>query len=72
MQEKLSSKVKGRVWFYAGGKEGDEMIPNMQSIKKEFDKRSRARSMVALDMEAKHNEASWRKFFPEFYVWVMK
>ncbi len=64
------ANVDSKLFFYAGGKEGDTMIPDMFRIEKEIRKESRTPFKQVTDSEAKHNEAAWRKYFPDFYKWV--
>lgn len=64
-----AGKVRSKLFFYAGGKEGETMIPDMQRIEKEIKKISKSPIKEVIDMEAKHNEAVWRKYFPVFYEW---
>ena len=61
-----------RLFFYAGGKEGDSMIPDMKRIEKEIQTRSGSPIKEKIDPQAKHNEAAWRKYFPDFYEWVVE
>lgn len=63
-------KLKSKLFFYAGGKEGETMIPDMLRIEKEIRRESRTPLKQVIDKEAKHNEAAWRKYFPEFYKWI--
>jgi predicted alpha/beta superfamily hydrolase len=67
-----SKKINSRLFFYAGGKEGDSMIPDMKRIEKEIKKRSSSSVREKIDEDAKHNEAAWRKYFPDFYEWTIE
>jgi hypothetical protein len=60
-----------KLFFYAGGKESDTMIPNMQKIEADIKATSSSKIYEKTDAGAKHNEAAWRKYFPEFYIWIM-
>jgi len=66
-----SKKMNSRLFFYAGGKEGDAMVPDMIRIEKEIKKNSVSPTKEIIDPEAKHNEAAWRKWFPAFYEWTI-
>ena len=66
-----AGKVRSKLFFYAGGKEGDSMIPDMLRIEKEIKKLSKSPIKEVIDPEGKHNEAAWRKYFPVFYEWVV-
>lgn len=65
-----SSKMNSRLFFYAGGDENESMIPDMLRIEKEIKERSKSVIKSVVDEQAKHNEAAWRKHFPEFYTWL--
>ena len=64
-----AGNVRSKLFFYAGGKEGDSMIPDMMRIEKEIKKVSKSPIKEVIDMDAKHNEAAWRKYFPVYYKW---
>ena len=57
---KDAKKINSRLFFYAGGKEGDSMIPDMKRIEKEIKERSASPEEERIDPDAKHNEAAWR------------
>jgi predicted alpha/beta superfamily hydrolase len=63
--------LHSRLFFYAGGKEGDSMIPDMKRIEKEIKAISSSPVEEIIDDDAKHNEIAWRKHFPEFYNWTI-
>lgn len=63
--------MNSRLFFYAGGKEGDSMIPDMKRIEKEIKVSSASPVKEIIDTGAKHNEAAWRKYFPRFYEWTV-
>jgi len=67
-----AKKVNTRLFFYAGGKEGDSMVPDMKRIEKEFNERSASPLKEKIDEDAHHNEAAWRKYFPDFYEWAVQ
>jgi predicted alpha/beta superfamily hydrolase len=67
-----AKKVNTRLFFYAGGKEGDSMIPDMKRIEKEIKERSASPVKEKIDEDARHNEAAWRKYFPAFYEWTVE
>lgn len=66
-----SKKMNSRLFFYAGGREGDAMVPDMIRIEKEIKKNSVSPTKEIIDPEAKHNEAAWKKWFPSFYDWTI-
>jgi predicted alpha/beta superfamily hydrolase len=59
-----------RFWFYGGGKEGFTMMADMQKMQKIISKKA-INTVLTKDDNAQHNEAAWRKWFPEFYLWWM-
>ncbi|HUS01446.1 MAG TPA: alpha/beta hydrolase-fold protein [Chitinophagaceae bacterium] len=68
---KSAKKIKSRLFFYAGGQESTTMISNMQKIEAAIKALSSSKIYERVDMEAKHNEPAWRKYFPEFYKWII-
>jgi len=68
---KMATKMRCKLFFYAGGKESDSMIPNMQKIEADIKAISSSKIYERVDADAKHNEAAWRKYFPEFYNWIL-
>ena len=67
-----AKKVNSKLFFYAGGKEGDSMIPDMKRIEKEIRERSKSPVKEIVDENEHHNEAAWRKYFPGFYEWTVE
>ncbi|MCO6497370.1 MAG: alpha/beta hydrolase [Chitinophagaceae bacterium] len=67
---KKAKKMNSKLYFYAGGKESESMIPDMVRIEKEISKYSKSQLKELTDADAQHNEAAWRKYFPDFYKWV--
>jgi len=59
------------LFFYAGGKEGESMVPGMQRIRRIFKSGSPSKTEELIDQQAGHNEAAWRKYFPAFYEWTI-
>ncbi len=66
-----AASLTSRLFFYAGGKENNSMVPDMKRIVSEIRQYSTSKTKVVIDSEAQHNEASWRKYFPQFYEWLM-
>jgi predicted alpha/beta superfamily hydrolase len=67
-----AKKVHTKLFFYAGGKEGDSMVPDMKRVEKEIKERSSSPMQEKIDENAHHNEAAWRKYFPDFYEWTVE
>lgn len=65
-----SKKVKSELFFYAGGRESDRMVSDMDRIKDDMQRLSSSDIKEIVDESAKHNEAAWRKHFSDFYEWV--
>ena len=63
-----AKKVNSKLFFYAGGKEGDSMVPDMKRIEREIKERSSSRIREKIDEDARHNETAWRNYFPDFYA----
>ena len=68
---KKAKKVKGRIFFYGGQLEGESMVPDMMHVFGQMRRHSKARLQTIIRAEGKHNEAAWRKEFPEFYRMMM-
>lgn len=66
-----AKKMNSRLFFYAGAKEGKTILPDMKRIAQEIRKRSASPLKEVIDPKAMHNEAAWRKYFPQFYEWVL-
>lgn len=65
-----AQKVNAKLYFYAGGQETQTMVTDMMRVEAELLKISKAPVKQLVDPEAKHNEAAWRKHFPDFYKWI--
>jgi predicted alpha/beta superfamily hydrolase len=63
-----------RLYFYAGGKEGEEMVPDMQRAVDALrqQKFQQCNLAVRVNPEAQHNEAAWRAEFPQAVEWLFK
>lgn len=66
------NKVKSRLFFYAGKKEGETMVPLMLKAFGELAAVSHSQLKFVIRDEGKHNEATWRKEFPLFYEWIFR
>ena len=66
-----AKKMNSHLFFYAGAKEGKTMLPDMKRIAAEIKKLSVSPVKEVVDPQASHNEAAWRKYFPQFYEWVL-
>ncbi len=71
LTKKISHKTKNRFWFYAGENESSDMVKNMERIKNNIAKNTKNDVSFNVDGNGKHNEQTWRKWFPAFYKWWM-
>lgn len=67
-----SKKIDSRLFFYAGSKETDHMVSDMKRIENEIKKRSKSPIREIVGKNEHHNEAAWRKYFPDFYEWTIE
>ncbi|UEG48874.1 hypothetical protein LK994_09515 [Ferruginibacter lapsinanis] len=71
LTDSVGSKVSGKLFFYMGEQEGGDDLKLMNDIKDDLATRSSAMIYSVIDREGKHNEKAWRKWFAEFYKWIM-
>lgn len=64
--------AKQRYYFYGGDREGANMVPLMKDYAASLQTISGADIKISVDPDGKHNEAAWRKSFPEFYQFATK
>jgi predicted alpha/beta superfamily hydrolase len=69
---KRAPKIKGRIYFYAGGAESETMVPDMLTVFEAVNKFSKAKMETVVRAEGRHSEQTWREEFPRFYQWMMK
>ena len=67
----LAQKVAGKFFFYMGGMEDSTHIKNVQQIQEILGEKSTAMIYSVIDPQSSHNEQAWRKWFAEFYTWIM-
>lgn len=67
-----AGKLKGKIYFMAGMQESPTMVPDMLAVFQEADRQSKAKMVSVIRAEGKHNEATWRKEFPLFYIWLRR
>lgn len=67
-----AKKVKGKIYFYAGGQESETMVPDMLHVFEQMKKYTKAKMKAVIRSEGKHNEVTWRDEFPLFYQWIIK
>ncbi len=63
-----------RVFIYAGGREGDSMVPDAMQLHDILVRRmgSTERTTVEIVDSAEHNEAAWRAVFPRVVAWLYR
>lgn len=66
------SKVKGKVFFYAGKLEGETMVPLTIKAFGELAAVSGSKLETVIRDDGRHNESAWRKEFPLFYGWIFR
>lgn len=66
-----ASKTAGKVFFYMGAAEGASYINDMETVAQDFGLKTFGTAYCLIDAEGKHNEAAWRKWFPEFIRWAL-
>lgn len=71
LTDSVNISMNGQFFMYAGGEESEEMVPDMLKVADTLAERSSSLVYLVTDPLGKHNEASWRKWFPEFYLWIM-
>ena len=67
----LAQKVAGKFFFYMGGMEDSTHIKDVQEIQEILGEKSTAMIYSVIDPQSSHNEQAWRKWFAEFYTWIM-
>lgn len=63
-------KVNSKIYFFAGKREGERMVPDMLRAYEAMSKVSKSKMQAVIRDDGKHNEATWRKEFPLFYKWI--
>ena len=71
LTDSLADRLKGQFFFYAGESEDSTMIPNMKNITDKLGENSNTLIYFVTDPEGRHNESAWRKWFEEFYLWII-
>ncbi|MEY3368097.1 MAG: hypothetical protein RI973_1252 [Bacteroidota bacterium] len=63
-----------KIYLYAGGKESDTMIPNVQRLRSALQRKgldgSKIEFHLSIDPEGEHNEAKWGTEFPKAVAWL--
>ena len=69
--DSLGGNITGKLFFYIGGLEGQQYVDDMNDIQDRLSSNSSAEIYSVTDPEEHHNEKAWRKWFAEFYKWIM-
>lgn len=64
-------RYRGKLFFYCGGLEGRNMVPDMDTVISRITVSSKAQITRRLENGAGHNEASWKAIFPEFLKLIL-
>lgn len=63
-----------KIYLYAGGNEGSNMVPNVQRLKAAMQRRgidgSKIEFNLSIDPDGQHNEAKWSEEFPKAIKWL--
>jgi len=71
LTDSTGKNLKGTLFFYIGEEEGEQFVKDMKEVTEKLGTNSVALIYVVTDPENRHNEQAWRKWFPEFYKWVL-
>ena len=71
LTDSAASNISSKFFFYIGQKEGDAFVKNLEEIQELLGEKSDAMIYSVVDAAGRHNEKAWRKWFPEFYRWIM-
>lgn len=63
--------INSKIYFFAGKQEGDSMVSDAMRMYNTLHKVSKSKMKLVIKDDGKHNEATWRKDFPEFYKWML-
>jgi predicted alpha/beta superfamily hydrolase len=66
-------KLNSIIYFYAGGRESERMVPDMMKVYNDLHPGATrpSRFEARVDVNAMHNETAWRKWFGDFYSWLI-
>lgn len=71
LTDSAGSKLNGKLFFYIGQLEGQQYEADMRNVMDKLGSNSGTIIYAAIDPYGSHNELAWRKWFPEFYRWIM-
>jgi predicted alpha/beta superfamily hydrolase len=68
---KRSLSTDAKVYFYAGGNEDENMLPNFNRMMSLVRSQGASHNFsIRIDPAAQHNEAAWRREFPRAVSWL--
>ncbi len=70
--ERFTTTASPRFFFYAGGREGNTTVSDMQKFIDLLRKKDRYEIRTVISPLGEHNEKTWRQEFAGFYAWLMK
>jgi metallo-beta-lactamase class B len=71
LMEESVHKLNAKIFFYAGEQEDETMVKLMDSVADRVGVSTPSIIYKVVDPEGKHNEPTWRRWFPEFYQWII-
>ncbi len=71
LTDAVTTVVSSKFFFYMGQNEGSQYVEDMNEVVETLGTNSAAMIYSVVDNNGVHNEIFWRKWFSEFYVWVM-
>lgn len=71
LTDSLAPTLTGKIFFYMGELEGGSYVADMKDIAERLGAGSRAMIYSVTDPVSSHNEQAWRKWFDEFYTWII-
>ncbi|MGI8949972.1 MAG: alpha/beta hydrolase [Chitinophagaceae bacterium] len=70
--QKINFKTQPRFYFYAGGKESETMVSDLNKMYDLLAQKKQCMLRELISPLGQHNETYWRKVFPDFYKWIMQ
>ncbi|MEX6686626.1 alpha/beta hydrolase-fold protein [Danxiaibacter flavus] len=70
--QKTKWTTNPRFFFYAGNKESETMVNDMKKMTDLISTKSKYDIREVTFPLGQHNEETWRRYFPEFYRWLVR
>jgi predicted alpha/beta superfamily hydrolase len=70
--DSLPDPISARLFFYAGGLESKDMVPDMERIADKVALKSNYFMYRVVDPDGRHNEPTWRRWLPVFFAWIFQ